>query len=404
MRYNVIIIGAGQAGLSTAAALRQKKYSGSILLIGKEKFFPYQRPPLSKAFLLDSKFEKTLYLKSEDFYKKKDINILTNVSVSEIQPEKKAIVLDKNQVISYEKLVISTGSKVNEMNFSNSTNHTHYLRTIDDAIKLRNTIKKSKEIVIIGAGYIGLEVASAALKHDTKVSIIETSNRILGRSTSRIMATFLQKKHESLGIEFLLSTSVLDVIDVDNKKRVICNRGFNIDTDGVLIAIGIKPEVALAKKANIKCDNGIVVDENGRTSDKNIFSVGDCTSHPSFIYNHNLRLESVQNAIEQAKSVASSIIGENEPYNQVPTFWSDQYNLKLKIAGIIDNYDSKFIFGDTKKEKFAVFFIKNQRVIAVESINHQKAFLKGKKLIKGKCDVPKDILRSGDESFAKWLL
>jgi len=403
MKYDVIIIGAGQAGLSTAVALRQKKFLGSILLIGDERFIPYQRPPLSKAFLLGSTDEQSLYLKSEDFFKKRNINILTSVSVSKIKPKERKVILDQKKIINYEKLIISTGSKVNEINLSCSDNKVHYLRTIDDAIKLKNTIKSSKNIVIIGGGYIGLEVAAVASKYNIKVSIIEMDDRLLSRTMSQTMASFLQNKHESLGINFFLETSVIDVVDFDNQKRVMCDKGIQIDADAIIIAIGIQPEVGLAKKAGIKCDNGIIVNKNGQTSEKNVFSVGDCTSHPSSLYETNLRLESVQNAIEQARSVASAIIGKNEPYNQVPLFWSDQYDLKLKIAGIINNFDSKFIYGDIKEEKFAIFFIKNQRIIAVESINHQKAFLKGKKLISNREVVPTNIMKGGDELFSKWL-
>ncbi len=404
MNYDVIIVGAGQSGLSTAASLRQKKFSGSILLIGAEKFKPYQRPPLSKGFLSDSIQEKSLYLKSENFFEKQSIDILTNTVVSKIKRDKKMIVLDDNQTFNYGILVICTGSRLKKIKLSCSNDRTHYLRTIEDALEIRNIIESSKEIVILGGGYIGLEVAASALKYCKHISIIEMDDRLLSRSISKTMAGFLQKKHENAGIKIYLGTSVLNVVDLKNRKRVMCSQGVKIDTDGIIIAVGIEPEVGLAKRANIECENGIVVDEHGTTSDTNIFSAGDCTFHTNSLYENKLRLESVHNAIEQARTVASSIIGNNEPYNQVPCFWSDQYNLKLKVAGIRDNYDSQFILGEIEDEKFAIFFIKEQRIVAVECINHQKAFLKGKKLILEQGKIPKKALEDNGDSFAEWII
>ena len=403
MKYDVIIIGAGQAGFSTAVSLRQKQYKGSILLIGNEKYLPYQRPPLSKKFLSDIVEVKSLLLKSYAFFQRQDITILTNSYVSEINKEAMTITLENQKKLNYKKLVICTGSKVNRMNFSCNEDRAFYLRTIDDAIQIKNAIKFSKEIVFLGGGYISLEIASATIKQGVNVTIVEKENRLMKRSVSKCMANFLQSKHESEGVRILLNTSVRDINDWNNKKRIHLSDGNSIDAEAVIIGVGIQPQVNPALQSNIKCNNGIEVDEHGKTSDKNIFSAGDCTFHPNNIFSTKIRLESVHNAVEQGKTVAASIVGLKEPYNQTPWFWSEQYNCKLKIAGLIHNYDSHITYGDVKEESFAIFFIKDRKIIAVEAMNNQKAFLRGKKLITRQSLIPKKFMHGDKQSLTDWI-
>ena len=391
MKYDVIIIGAGQAGLSTAASLRKRKFDGSILLIGDEVYPPYQRPPLSKEFLINNIPEERLFLKSRGYFQKVGIETLSGLHVIDINKNDKSILLGNDICLNYGKLVICTGSQVKKLKTSCKGDNIFYLRTIKDAIKIKNSLRSSKEIVILGGGYIGLEIAAVAVQKNIKVTMIESEYRLMKRSLSDEMSLFIFEKHKSKGVNFLLQTSIKEIINSGSKKKIICSNGDVIVSDSLIIGIGIEPNISLASSAGIKCSNGIEVDENGKTSDQNIFAAGDCTYHPSSIYRKKIRLESVQNATDQAKAVAASIVGQEEPYTQTPWFWSVQYDLKIKVAGLIDKYDYQFLDGDVKNEKFAMFFIKNKKIIWVETINHHKAFIQGKKLIKQKLSIPKNL-------------
>ena len=381
MKSDVIIIGAGHAGGMTAISLRQRRYEGSITLIGEEDFLPYQRPALSKGFLAGEIEEKRLYLKSQDYFDKNNINIVRSRKVVSIDRNNKIILLDNQKKLGYEKLVIATGSVVNKVKTNNREADLYYLRTIKDSLEIRKRLKNKNKIAIIGAGYIGLEIASIAIKKNLEVSVLELDNKVMGRVVSPEVSHFFQKKHQSEGVEFKFNTSVSDIENLDKQKRLICSDGSVLTTDFVVAGIGIKPNIELAQSSSLECDDGIIVDENGQTSDHHIFAVGDCSNHPNNIFKRRLRLESVHNAVEQAKSVAASINGHKQPYHQVPWFWSDQYNLKLQIAGFSQNHDQYVIRGSMEAEKFAVFYLRKKKLLAVDAINDQKSFLNGKKFI-----------------------
>tara|TARA_B100000029_G_scaffold510656_1_gene602668 strand:- start:1384 stop:2574 length:1191 start_codon:yes stop_codon:yes gene_type:complete len=390
MKYNVIIIGAGQAGFTVALSLRKRKYKGSILLVGDEKYLPYQRPPLSKDFLSDEVEVQRLLIKPETFFEAHKIKVLTKSPVRKINNQTKTVELKNNKSFEYEKLVVCAGSRVRKITLSCQQDRIHYLRTITDAIKIKSSLESAKEIAILGGGYIGLELAASAIKKGLKVRLIEMEDRLMKRSLSKSMAKFIENKHLLKGVEILLNTSVEDINDFNDKKSILLTNGERLDVDTVIIGVGIEPNIDLALQAGVHCSNGIDVNEYGQTSDPNIFAAGDCTCHPNKIFDKKLRLESVQNASDQAKAVAASIMGLKEPYAKTPWFWSDQYNLKLKIAGLTQNYDYEFFQGDAKNEKFAIFFIKDNKLIGVESVNHQKAFLLGRKLIGNQSIIPED--------------
>jgi 3-phenylpropionate/trans-cinnamate dioxygenase ferredoxin reductase component len=394
MEKNIVIVGGGQAGFTTAANLRNKKHKGSILIFGEEVYPPYQRPPLSKSFLTDESQEQSLYIKSQSYYDKNNISIICNKKATKINRESKSIIIDNKDKYHYEKLVIATGSKLNKLDLSCNESNIHYLRSITDSIAIKSTLSTKDSIVIIGAGYIGLEIAAAAIKKNLSVTVIEMEKRSMSRSLCIETSQFLQNKHETEGVTFIFNTSVIDIIDFNLKKRVSCSNGMNIDADAIVIGVGVKPNTKLAEDAKLECMNGIIVDKNGQTSDANIFAAGDCTNHPNEVYNRRLRLESVHNAVEQAKTVAASICGEQKPYSQVPWFWSDQYNIKLQIAGISDGYDEYVIRGNPYKEKFSTFYLKDKILIAVVAINDQYSYLKGKKLISLRARISKDILEN----------
>ena len=401
MKNDAVIIGAGHAGGMTAISLRQRQYQGSITLIGEENSLPYQRPALSKGFLAGEIEEKRLYLKSQDYFDKNNIRIIRNCKVVAIDRNNKTILLENQKQLGYEKLVIATGSIVNKLKISSKETDLYYLRTIRDSLKIREKLRSKNKITIIGAGYIGLEIASIATKKNLEVSVLELENRVMGRVVSAEVSDFFQKKHQSEGVEFKFNTSITDIEDRGKQKRIICSDGSFLNTDVVIIGVGIKPNIELAKSSGLKCDNGILVDANGQTSDRHIFAVGDCTNHPNNIFKQRLRLESVQNAVEQAKSIAASIAGSHKPYQEVPWFWSDQYNIKLQIAGISQDHDHRVIRGYPEEEKFAVFYQKEKRLIAVDAINSPKEFMVGKKWIAKQAKIPFELIRNVDVDLKK---
>jgi len=380
MKNDAVIIGAGHAGGMTAISLRQRQYQGSITLIGEENYLPYQRPALSKGFLAGEIEEKRLYLKSQDYFDKNNIRIIRSCKVVAIDRNNKTILLENQKQLGYEKLVIATGSIVNKLKTSSKETDLYYLRTIRDSLKIREKLRSKNKITVIGAGYIGLEIASIATKKNLEVSVLELENRVMGRVVSAEVSDFFQKKHQSEGVEFKFNTSITDIEDRGKQKRIICSDGSFLNTDVVVIGVGIRPNIELAKSSGLKCDNGILVDANGQTSDPHIFAVGDCSNHPNNIFKQRLRLESVQNAVEQAKSIAASIAGSHKPYQEVPWFWSDQYNIKLQIAGISQDHDHRVIRGYPEEEKFAVFYQKEKRLIAVDAINSPKRIYGWKKM------------------------
>jgi len=401
MKNSVVIIGAGHAGGMTAISLRRKKYQGPIKLIGEENFLPYQRPALSKRFLSGEIEEKRLYLKSKDYFNKNNINIINNTKVTAIDRNNKTIHLNNQEKIGYKKLVIATGSIVNQIKTSGRETNLYYLRTIGDSLKLREILSNKNKIVIIGAGYIGLEIASVAIKKNLKVIVLEQENRVMERVVSSEVSDFFQKKHQSEGVVFKFNSSINDIEDHGKQKRIICNDGSVLNTGSVIIGIGIKPNIKLAQNSGLACDNGITVNEIGQTSDRHIFAVGDCSNHPNNIFKSRLRLESVQNAVEQAQSVAETIASKQTPYHAIPWFWSDQYNIKLQIAGISKDHDHRVIRGHPEEERFAVFYQKEKRLIAIDTINSPREFAIGKKLIEMQSEIPFELISNTNFDLKK---
>ena len=381
MKYEIIIIGAGHSGGMAAISLRQKKFNGSILIIGDENYFPYQKPALSKGFLTNQTSESSLMLKSDSFYERNNIELMINSKVVAIDRADKSLELNDNSQIFYNKLIIATGSKMNQINNVTSVEGVHYLRTIKDSLIIKEELDRKKSIGIIGSGYIGLEIASIARKKNLDVTVFEIENRIMSRVACKKISKFFQLKHQSKGVNFILNKSIIDIKDKDNKKRIIGDDGKIFDLDMIIVGIGVQPDISLAQDSGLKCKNGITVDEYCLTSDTNIFAIGDCTNHMNNFYKTKLRLESVQNAVGQAKTIASYLSGEKKPYKEVPWFWSEQYDLKLQIVGINNNFDQRILKGSLADEKFSMFYLKKNKLISIYSINSPKDFLAGRKII-----------------------
>jgi len=374
----ILIIGSGHSGGMAAIILRQKRFFGSITIIGDEKYPPYERPPLSKDFLYDQKNIDRLFLKKGEFYTKNNINLILGTTVEVIDREKKYVTTSKGLNFDYDILIIATGSKIVELENTPMNDSLSYLRTIEDSNQIASLIKKDKSLTIIGSGYIGLEIAATAAKKRMEVTIIEAEDKVMSRVTSSEISNFLQAKHEEHGVKFIFNTYVSKV---NNKNTIILGDSSRIKTDVIVIGIGIIPDIDIAYSCGLDCDDGINVDENCITSDCSIYAIGDCTSHPSYLYKRNIRLESVHNAVEQAKTAVAHIMGSPKPYNQVPWFWSQQYDIKLQTAGICSGYDESIIKGSLSEEKFSVLYFKNDVLIAIDTINSPSDFIKARKII-----------------------
>ena len=387
----LVVIGGGQAAIQCVASLRKEGYSGSITLVGEENHLPYQRPPLSKGFLSGATESDRLYLKKIEFFQENSIQLNLGVTADRIDRDNCIVHLSDDKSIGYDKLVLATGSRVRKLKFPGSDlEGINYLRGIDDAELLKDGLQKSKNLVIVGAGYIGLEVAAVATEFDTKITVIEMADRVMNRTVDPIISDYYQELHSKNGVDFILNES-LEKVDGDKAvEQVICSGGSSIQADILVIGAGVIPNIELAEESGLNCDNGISVNEYGQTEDSKIFACGDCTNHPNEKLNRRLRLESVHNAMEQSKAVATSVMGNRTAYNQIPWFWSDQYDHKLQIVGLSGDHDEVLIRGNQEESKFMLFYLKGEELIAVDAVNNPKEFLICRKLVENKVKISSD--------------
>ncbi len=393
MKKNIVIVGAGHAAGQVIVTLRQKKYDGKITLIGEEKHYPYQRPPLSKKFLAGELAAERLYVKPPSFYDKPDIELHLGTSIIRIDAAGKTVTDADGNVYHYENLIIATGARVRRLDVPGSgLAGVHYLRNIQDVTAMQEYMYEDKRLVIIGAGYIGLEVAAVAAGKGLQVTVIEMAERVMSRVVSEQVSEFYQAEHRQQGVNLMLSTGLAGFSGSAALEQVELTDGTSVAADFVLICIGVIPNVELAVDAGLDVDNGIRVDDRCRTSDASVYAVGDCTNHPNSILGQRLRLESVHNALEQAKTVARNICGDDLQYAQVPWFWSDQYDLKLQIAGISHGYDRTVLRGDPASRAFSCLYLRDGQLIAIDSINSPKDFMQSKALIANHAAINPDTL------------
>jgi len=385
MTETYIIVGAGQAGGQAAAVLRSKGFEGRIVLIGEEPYVPYERPPLSKDLLAGAIEAEKTYLKKPDFYEEKNVELRLNERVIGIDRKAHTVNLESGETLTYDKLLIATGSRVRTLPAPGAElEGIHYLRNIADVDGIRAALKPGARVAIVGAGYIGLEVAAVARKLGHEVTVVEAMDRVMARVVAPVVSEFYDKVHRDAGVDLRLNTG-LTAFEGDTKfERLRLTDGSAVEGDFAVVGIGIVPNVELAEEAGLKVDNGIVVDEFGRTEDPDIFAAGDVTSHPNAILGRQIRLESVQNAMSQAKAAALAMMGTLEEYAEVPWFWSDQYDLKLQIAGLWEPDDQIVLRGDPATQKFSVVYMRNGEMAAINAINNMKDFLPAKKLIAAK--------------------
>ncbi len=385
MCERAVIIGAGQAGAQAAQSLRQAGYKGSVSLIGEEPAAPYQRPPLSKAYLQGALGADRLALKPDAFYAQNDIALLLGVRAVRIDRHAARIDTDGGESLAYDRLLIATGAPPRKLTCPGTElSGVHYLRTIADCEGLKAPLQDARRIVIVGAGYIGLEVAASARKAGREVTVLEAQSLVLQRVAGPEISAFFDALHRAQGVDLRLGAMLAGFEGRGRIERAVLASGERIDCDAVLIGIGAAPAVALAAEANLSIDNGISTDEHARTSDPVIFAAGDCASHPSRLYGRRMRLESVPNAIEQAKVAGANMAGGSAIYDAVPWFWSDQYDVKLQTAGVAAGADAGVVRGDPGAGRFSVWSLKDGRLLAVDAVNDPASFLAAKKIIAAK--------------------
>ncbi|MEA2879457.1 MAG: 3-phenylpropionate/trans-cinnamate dioxygenase ferredoxin reductase component [Hyphomicrobiales bacterium] len=377
----IVIVGAGQAGAQLVLSLRQGGYKEPIRMIGDEPYAPYQRPPLSKKFLTERPPADTLYFRPEKFWGEQGVSADFGVPVLTIDRAAKRVTFADGGV-DYEILFLSTGTRARDLPLPGvRLDGVFSLRKIDDVRALRGPMDAAKHIVIVGGGYIGLEVAAVARSEGREVTVLEAEDRVMKRVTSPVISTFMQDFHKSRGVDIRLGAR-LAAIEGDGKvAQVRLADGAALAADLVLLAVGARPNDDLAAAAALACEDGVVVEEHGATADPAIYAAGDCTRFPSRRYGRKLRLECVQNAIDQAKAVAATILGNPQAYDPVPWFWSDQYELKLQMAGLSDGYDDAQTVGDVSAARFSVEYRKAGKLIAVDAVNDGRAYMGGRRRI-----------------------
>jgi 3-phenylpropionate/trans-cinnamate dioxygenase ferredoxin reductase component len=395
----VAIIGAGQAGFQAAASLRDAGFAGRVVLIGDEPVLPYQRPPLSKSYLAGQSGVDDLWLRPAEFYAKQQIDLVYGDAVTAIDGGHRRLHLASGIEFSWDHLIFATGAGCRPLAVPGAElDGVLTLRTLADADGLRQRLDEARAVVVVGAGFIGLEFAAVALAHGTMVHIIEVTRQPMGRVVSEPVSRFFTEAHIGWGAEVALGTGVARILDAGGRVAgVEITDGRRIPADLVLICIGVIPNAELARNAGLAFDDGIVVDEYLVTSDPAISAIGDCANFPTPFAPGRVRLESVQNAVDQGRCVADRIAGRPAPYQKVPWFWSDQGDLKLQIAGLTIGHDTSVLRGDPADRNFSVFCFRGGRLIGVESVNRTADHVVARRLLAGDPGLSPE--QAADESY-----
>ena len=389
---DIIAIGGGQASFSFISKLRSLGYQKPISLICGENHIPYQRPPLSKKFLIGELEKDRLFFKPQGFYDEQNIEVIKGQIVKKIDRRQSKIILDNEKVLNYKTLFLGLGSRSRLLpkNLSNGIPKLYYIREIGDISLITKEFRYKRKLIILGGGFIGLEVASVARNFGVDVTILESQERILKRTSAKIVANHIKKIHLLNGVFIKENTNIKKFLKTKNNSiRILTNKNEELLADFMIAGIGAQPNTEIADNAGLLVDNGIVVDENCRTSDPNIFAAGDCVSFP---FNKDLiRLENVGNAIEQSEAASENVLGKDIKYQPVPWFWSDQFDIKLQIAGLNKGFTKVFHRQSDQKNSF--WYYKDDQLISVEAINDPKSYMVGKKLLEmKKTPSPQDIV------------
>lgn len=381
MTGTFVIVGASHASVQAVDTLRREGHAGRIVLVGDEPHLPYNRPPLSKKFLSGELERERLLLRSPQFYEQHSVETRLGVRVTAIDRGAQRLRLGDGDELTYDKLLLCVGSRPRLLEVPGyDLAGIHYLRTIADVEAIRAELPTARRLVVVGAGYIGLEAAASARHLGLEATVLEMADRPMNRVVAPELSDFYTRRHEREGVRIHCNTSVTAFLGEGRVAAVACgDRQFPADL--VIVGVGILPDVSLAAAAGIRCENGVWVDEHCRTSDPNVYAAGDCTNHPSVRYGRRVRLESVDNAVEQAKTASANMCGKAAIHAHVPWFWSDQYDVKLQIAGLSSGYDQAVVRGDPGSGSFALYYLAQGELLAVDAVNSPRDFMTGKKWI-----------------------
>ena len=393
----LVIIGASYAGVQTAMSAREAGYADPIRIVSDEDMLPYMRPPLSKAYLLEDMAEQKLVMRGEKFFTDKKIDLVLGARATKIDRAGKRVELDGKPALPFDRLVIATGSRARQLPAASAAKNIFYLRSLADARALKAQLAMASEIVVIGGGFIGLEVASTASKQGKKVTVIESTKRLIERALSPVLSDFLRDLHIAHNVTIRFSETVTGMAANGGKTEIHCANGDKLNADLVLVGIGGIPNVEIAADAGISCENGVMVDTHGVSDHPEVLAAGDCTSHYNALVKRNVRLESVQHAQDQAKSAGHAVAGAPSPYTAIPRFWSDQYDAKLQMVGLSEGYDSHAIRGAVADGKFSVFLFRAGKLVAIDSVNRPGDQLIGRRLIAGNAAITQE--QAADASF-----
>lgn len=404
LEKRLVVIGTGSAGTELAFAARASGWRGPIVMVGEEAVLPYHRPPLSKAYLTGDASADSLCIKAAAMYQKLNIELIEGVYVTLINREDKLVRLSDARTLPYDQLALTTGGRPRPLPAATAdvcaTENFHYLRTAADADAMRRNFGVGRRLVVVGGGYVGLEVAAAAVKLGLLVTLLEAAPRVLARVTAPILSTFYEEVHRQAGVQVHTGTLVEGFeLSPDKSKitAVLCGDGVRIEADVVVAGIGLLPNSELASSAGLEVADGIVVDARMRTLDDAIVSAGDCTRFHSTLYERSLRVESVPNALEQARKIAALLCGKVPRPDAAPWFWSDQYDLNLKMVGLSQGYDQLILRGSLEDRSFSAFYMQGQRVLAVDTVNRPLEFIQSKRLVNEQ--LPVDPLLLADDTI-----
>lgn len=404
-----IIVGASHAGVNAAFTLRNQGWQGKIILIDKDQHLPYHKPPLSKKALTAENQEIAALLKPEASYQQANIELILGAEVSNLNRETCTLDVTENgslKTLQYDKLVLATGARpfIPPIPGLAGNRAVFAMRTLDDVKAIRACIdnKDVKRAVIIGGGYIGLETASSLLGLGLSVTLIEREKRLLARVTAPVMSDFFKTLHQQKGVEVLTGLEVVSVNSEQDNQLVLCDDGTSIETDMIIVGVGIKVNAELAEQAGLKIDNGISVDEYNQSSDNNIYAIGDCANFKHSMFTQKVRLESVQNAVDQAKIVAKNLCGETIVNTAVPWFWSDQYDYKLQMVGLATGFDEIVLRREPAKQNpslecLSAWYFKNGALLSVDAVNNSKAYVLGTKAIQTGTKINRAVLADENE-------
>ncbi len=386
----VTIIGAGQAGIQAAQSLRKRGFEGDITLLGDEGYAPYQRPPLSKAFLKGEMEEARLTFKPGKFFDEQSIDCHFSCAVEAINTANRSVQCVGGNSFTYDRLIIATGSAPITLPVPGSLlQGVCVLRGLDDSKRIRECLQNASRLVVVGGGYIGLEVASAARQLGLEVTVIERLPRLLSRVTAPPISDFYLNLHKEHGVDVRLDESVLEIEGDEKVTGVRLESGETIAAQVVLVGIGVRPSQQLADAASIACNDGILVDANCRTSDVSVYAAGDC-ARTVIGEDTSVRIESVHNALVQAEHIAAHIVGDDSPAYDPPWFWSDQYDIKLQTVGLFNDYTDILIRGDVSEKKFSALYFRDKELVALDAVKDPASFMAAKQIFKRGITVHQD--------------